>query len=271
MPDVAVGDRCLLGRGELYFDRFDSNNLPTGELFLGNVTSFTILPTDTLAEKYSSAEPSSPLLVRVNVRRLVEMTATLDEYSKENLALAFMGDNVDLLQTTQTRTQQNQGAMKKDRWFQVKDTAASNIPVRGITAVTVRRVTPTISAAVVNVDYKIDVPRARIYFMPTSAVFADGNQWDITYTSSTIVAGSIPTVRGGVNSFVKGFVRFVGRPASGPTWEIEAWTVSINPDSAVPFITDQDFGNFNLKGAVLADLVNHPSEPFFRAISLSNV
>jgi len=263
MSDVAVGNNCLLGRGELYFDRFDTNFARTGERFVGNVTSFGIQPTDTLAEKYSSAEASSPLLVRVNTRRLIEMTAVLDEYTKENLALAFMGDNSTFAQGSTTVSTVNQGVTNPDNWYQIK--TSGGVRVRAVSGVVVNRVLPSPLLLVLNTDYKVDAVRGRIYIIPTSPNVSVG--MTVTVSCSGAVT-SIPTVRAGVSSFIRGFVRFVGKPASGPVWEVEAWDVSISSDSIVGFITDQDFGNMTLKGAVLADLVNNPTEPYFRAYAL---
>ena len=45
MPEVVNGNNILLGRGKIYFDRFDANGARTGELFLGNCPTFEITPT----------------------------------------------------------------------------------------------------------------------------------------------------------------------------------------------------------------------------------
>ena len=40
MPEVVNGNNILLGRGKIYFDRFDATGARTGELFLGNCPTF---------------------------------------------------------------------------------------------------------------------------------------------------------------------------------------------------------------------------------------
>jgi hypothetical protein len=42
MPESVNGNNILLGRGKIYFDRFDTNGARTDELFLGNCPTFEI-------------------------------------------------------------------------------------------------------------------------------------------------------------------------------------------------------------------------------------
>lgn len=265
MPsNVVTPDSIILGRGEVYFDRFNASGIKTGERFLGNCQTFELGVEDEIRDKFSSAEATSPLIKSVNVRRTPGVNIVLDEFDEYNLSLAFMGDRSDFQQTTASPVNEvpPTTSVKKGHWFQL----GGATPRRSISAVAVTGPAGA-PVYVLTTDYLIDAPRGRIYVVPTGAI-ADGASLEVDYTYATIAAGVIPTVQAGISSFVEGFMRFVGKPASGRVWEIEVWKASINPDGRVPFIGD-DFASFTLTGRVLADTAGHPTEPFWRAYKLS--
>lgn len=266
MPsNVVTPDSIILGRGEVYFDRFNASGVKTGERFLGNCQSFEIGIEDEVRDKYSSAEASAPLIKSVNVRRTPRIQVVLDEYDEDNLALAFMGDKADFLQTGASVMNEvpPTTSVKKGYWFQVGSLA---LPRRQISAVTVTG-PGGMPTYVNNTDYIIDAPRGRI-FIVTAGAIANGASLEVDYTFATIAAAALPTVQAGISNFIEGFMRFVGKPGSGRIWEVEVWKASLNPDGNVPFIGD-DFASFTMAGKVLADTTGHPTEPYFRAYKLS--
>lgn len=271
MPsNTVVPTSIILGRGEVYFNRFDSvtAGLKTGERFLGNCESFEIGIEDETRDKFSSAEATAPLIKTVNVRRTPNITIVLDEFDEDNLSLAFMGDKSDYQQSAGTITDEAvpTTSIKKGYWFQLAPAGVLN---RNIVA------TPVIRSAaagggtlyVINVDYIVDAVRARIFVITAGAIPNAGPLF-VTYTRVVLAAGALPTVQAGISPFIEGFLRFVGKPASGRILEVEVWDASLSPDGNVPFIGD-DFANFTLKGKVLADTVGHPLEPYFRVYKLS--
>ena len=60
MPEVVNGNNILLGRGKIYFDRFDSSGVRTGELFLGNCPTFEITPTSARTSRSTRAPTGRP-------------------------------------------------------------------------------------------------------------------------------------------------------------------------------------------------------------------
>ena len=78
MPEAVNGNNVLLGRGKIYFDRFDSAGLKTGELFLGNCPTFEITPSPEEIKKYSSADRAAGLLA--------------SDVLRTSLALRIVGD-----------------------------------------------------------------------------------------------------------------------------------------------------------------------------------
>jgi len=84
-------ENYLYGKGRLYFKPVNE----TGYLDLGNVPKLEIKPTVTKKEHYSSRDGAK--LLDLNPVDTVKMSADFDleEYSSENLNLAFLGDGVD--------------------------------------------------------------------------------------------------------------------------------------------------------------------------------
>jgi len=101
-PSTAL---LMIGKGKLYFDRFDSGGLPTGLRDLGNSPNFTIQPTVESKEHFSSREGVNKKDMTVVLSAGLTVKFTLEEYDKNNLAMALFGDlagsTINLLQTTQ--------------------------------------------------------------------------------------------------------------------------------------------------------------------------
>ena len=257
MSDTVQAGNLLLGRGEVYFDRFDANGLATGERFLGNCTTFEVSNNDDVREKYSSAEASSPLVKRINTRRTMELSIALNEFNKENVALAFMGAEATLSQSSGSFTSGSPDNItaRLDRWVPLQK--------RSVSSVVVKNSAQTVTY-VLNTDYKVDAVAGRLYFVAGGAI-TDAQALKVEYSYAVV---SLPKVQAGVSSFIEGKVRFVGKPATGPTWEVEVWKVSVSPEGALSLIGD-DFAEFTLKAAVLADTSGHPTEPYFAAYKLA--
>lgn len=257
MATNANGDNLLLGRGAVYFDRF-VNGVSTGERHLGNVTKFEVSTEDETVEKYSSVEASSPLLKKVLVRRNVSLALTLEEFSKENLALVLMGENdATFAQTGGGITGEAIAGVEPGRYYKLANRGVSAVVVTGTGG------TPTYN---VTTDYLVDADSGRIYIVPGGTI-TSGTDLEVDYTATAITAGTVDTIRGGVTSVIEGAVRFIGDPSSGPAYEVEVWKVSVNPDGVLAMIGD-DFGAVDMTFAVLSDAANHPAEPLYRAIKL---
>lgn len=256
MAKDASGANVMLGKGKVYFNRLDSSGVPMGERFLGNCTVLEVTTTDELREIYSSAEQSSPLLKSVNVRRTQEFSLTMSEFTKENMALALMGDNSALAQGS--------GSLAATIEIpQVYQGYYYDLTHRNVTAATVVVKNSTeVTTYVLGTDYDEDAVSGRIYIIPGGGI-SDGDEIHVTAYNYT--ADTSTTVRSGVDNTIEGSLRFIGDPATGPIWELEVWSVSMTPEGALGFISD-DYAEFTLKGKVQADSTNHPTEPYFRLI-----
>lgn len=246
----------LLGRGALYFDRFAAGTTTrTGEQHLGNCTVFELTTADETKEKYESMTQASALYKSVTTKRDVELKITGDEFSLDNLSHVLMGTTGTLTQTSGTVTGETLTTKAKGgRWFPTAKRKISTVVVK------VAAYTKTLGT-----DYKVDETSGRIYIVPGGGI-ADDATVTVDYAYATI---SVPKVAGGVSGSVEGYLRFVGDPAAGPKMEVECWRVSFTPDGALGLISD-DYGNWSLKGKVQSDLANHPTEPLYRVLNLTD-
>ena len=107
MPEAHDVENYEVGKGILYFDKFDSDGLPTGLRDLGNAPNFDIgLEVETL-NHWSSRAGIKKKDKSVNVSANAMATFTLDEYDRNNIALALFGtvtgQTVNILMDVQIR------------------------------------------------------------------------------------------------------------------------------------------------------------------------
>jgi len=252
MPETVNGNNILLGRGKIYFDRFDSSGQRTGELFLGNCPTFEITPTSEDIKKYSSADRSADLIASDVLRTTLALRIVGDEFSKENLAMVLFGDTATLTQTGSTVTAEAISGVQQGRYYPLSMRQVSAVTVTGTGG------TPTYD---LDDDYKVDAVTGRIYIVEDGAI-TDGTDIEVDFTYGTI---ALPTIRGMTQTSIKGYLRFVGDPARGPKYECEIWRASIRADGAIGFISDE-YASFTLTGDIESDAANHPNEPHYRLI-----
>jgi hypothetical protein len=245
----------ILGRGMLFIDNFDANGNRTGQQAVGNVTTFDTENKVEVKEKYESMDPASSLYARGVVRETVTLKITGDEFTLDNLQRALLGTIAVITSSGATITAETitpTGGAILNRYY--------DLAHRNITALTdVKQASTTL---VLGTDYTADLVRGRIYLMPTSPTITPGSALtaDYTYATYTYNAVNIATV-----GTIDAYVRFLGNPVKGPTYEAEYWHVSFTPTGQLGFIAD-DFGNWTLEGQVIADTVNHATNPIGRLI-----
>lgn len=248
------GSKLVLGRGKLYFDRFDANGVATGELFAGNCEEFTIENAIEDLKKYDSTIASNPLLKRVILRLTPTVAFSMDEFQKENLALALSGGESTYSQAAATVVAESKSVVNVDRWYK--------LAWRSISAVVVKKGATTLT---IDTDYKVDATTGRIYVVGGGALAA-GDTMLVDYTAAALLTTAVlPKVTIGTSPVIEGSLRFVADNATGPKWHAEFWKLSFQGDGAVGFISD-DWGQFKIKAEVLSDSSNHPTEPLGRLI-----
>lgn len=97
----------LLGRGILYFDRFDEDGLPTGLEDVGNALSFGVQTAVEMLEHYGNRRVLRSVDREEPVSAKASGTFVLDEYDPENLAMHMFGtlegDRVSIMTATRVR------------------------------------------------------------------------------------------------------------------------------------------------------------------------
>jgi len=249
---LADGNRVLLGRGAVYFDRHTAAGVKTGERFLGNCSTFELTMSEETSDFYSSVDAASALIAQVSTRRTTELACVMNEFDQFNLGTALMGDSLAIVNGSGTLTSEVlvTTASVQGRWYPATKRNLSGIAVTGPSG------TPT---HVITTDYLVDAAVGRIYVVEGGGI-ADGStiELDATYSAENLAA-----VAGANAGSVTGNFRFVGDPASGPTVECEIWNAAVHPDGALSLI-GSDYAEFRFKAGVLADTTNHPTEPYFR-------
>jgi len=234
------GANEMLGRGKVFFDRFTPGTTTrTGELDLGNCTIFELEPSTEQKEKYESMDAKSLLYSMAITRVGMKVKITGDEYAIDTMAIPLLGDTIDIAQTTGTATSQPIGpaaGITLNRWYWT-----------GQKSITVTGVQQGATTLVAGTDYIVDSLTGRIFFPSTGAATAAATTW-----TGTWVATSFPNIRPATATPVEGFLRFVGNPVKGPTFEVKLWHVSFKPSGAMAFISE-DFSSFQLEGDVLAE------------------
>jgi hypothetical protein len=248
----------LLGRGMVYLDNFDANGNRTGQQAVGNVTAFDVENKTDIKEKYESMDPASSLYARAVIRETVHLKITGDEFTLDNIARALLGTVTPITAAGATIAAEiitPAGGALLGRYYDLAN--------RNITALTDVKQGSTV--LVLGTDYTADLVRGRIYLLPTSVTITPGSALTADYTFATYTYQSINIASKGT---VDAYVRFIGNPVKGPTYEGEWWHASFTPTGVLGFIAD-DFGNWTLEGLIIADPIGHPLEPIGRLIQIA--
>jgi hypothetical protein len=248
-------ENLLLGKGQVFFDRFDAAGLSTGFKHLGNVETFELNTTDDKVQKFSSMSAGAPLYKEVNRRRAAVLTLTGSEFHPENMALVTMGNLSELVQVaTAVTAEPVSPTTVKGAYYMTKKLGP-------ITAVTV---TFGATPGVLGVDYAIINANVGLWRVLPGTLLTGAVT--IGYTPTAYTSGTGPSmVSGGAAGVIQGAVRFVGDPSTGPDMIVDVWRANVSPNGPVGLIGD-DFATLSLTMAILDDSVLNPSFPLYRII-----
>lgn len=251
-------DNLMLGAGMLFFDRFDSQGASTGARALGNCTSFTLNTAVEKVEKYSAMDKAKRLYKSVIKSIKATGKLTLDEFDAANVALALLGTEGTVTQTSGTVDVGTPFSAVARKGYMVKlgHYSVSDVVVKDSTGTT---------TYTVNTDYTIQNAKAGIIYIPASSTIVDAATIKCSYTYGAV---TLPKIAGAAQGKIEGYLRFVGDPTTGPAYYGEFWKVSISPEGDLGFISD-DFANFTLNFECQDDTANHPTDPMYRVINIS--
>lgn len=245
-----------LGAGEVWFNRFSSGTTKTQWRHLGNVSKLDLTQAVENLEKKSAMTGARGLLKRVVIGSTSELSLTMDEFERENVALGLLGSTAAFSQSSSTATDQAiTGTVKKGQWL---DTGKLKITVTGV------KKSPS-TALVLGTDYEVDSDSGMIRILPGSSTVADGD--------SLLWSGSIPAITSNqinalANSRIEGALRYrSASDAVGPRYMVDFWNISITPDGALSLL-GTEFGEITLKGAVQEDTTKTIGNRYFQMVEL---
>lgn len=249
MPIVHITNEYAIPRGRVYFDRFDANGLPTGEIPLGNCPGFTFTAETEKAEHFSSeaglAEKDAALIVRVNRTG----SLTCDNFSLSNLALFVSGDSETQTQASGTVTDEAHTVLP-GRIYQLGVSNDAPAGVRNITSVVVEPAAGG-AAYVAGTDYNTDLELGRLQIIAGGAISAS----TAVHVSYSRPAGTWTRVKSGSTAEVSGSLRVIADNASGTNRDWFMPKVTLTPSGEIPVIqegtdfTTMEFGVEVLKAS----------------------
>ena len=245
----------FLGRGIIYFDQLDANDQQTGELDLGNCKEFNLSLTTETLEHFNYREAIVVKDKTVVTQLNAEGTIVIDEPNTENMELMLYGSEGTITQTSGSISNVSHTAYS-GKWIRLVDGSGNRI--RQVSSVVV-------TGYDVTDDYTVDGTSGRLYIVPSGDI-VDGSSITISCNYGDI---SLTTTRAFTQNKVEGFIRFIGDPQSGVTYEVEIWKCTLIPDGDIAFIGD-DWAELTFRIEVQKQETDHPNEPYFRIIQLDD-
>lgn len=251
MPVNPDPTQLLLGRGKLYFDRFDSAGSPTGLRFVGEADKFEINPSVSVKDYFTMTKAARTKLAKNIDTQTHEIDIQLREFQPENVAIALLGDSVVLTQAGGAiADEQLSAAATPGRIYKTAE--------RNISAVTAKT---GVTALVAGTDFEvIDAKMGLIHVLPGTVTLDGTKPLSVSYTAAAIAGGT--QIKAGMENKIEGHLVYVGDPAGGPQFDCEVWRVRFQPSGALALLTD-DYATIPLKGEVMDDTANHPTDPLY--------
>jgi hypothetical protein len=236
-PDSA---NIYCGTGEVWFNRQNTDLSYAGFRHLGNVSKLDLTPTVTVIEKKSSMNAVRAVIARAPTETKMELAMVLDEFEKENVALALLGTTRALVQAANAAVVAGTFPTKSLKGYAL-DTGMLNI--------TVTDVKMGATTYVAGVDYLVYPEAGLIAILPGGGI-ADGSV--LTWDGSCAAVASF-AVDGLSSGIITGRLKFRSSvDAVGPRMIVDIHNVSMSPDTALALLGDT-FGEIGLKGSVLPD------------------
>lgn len=221
-----------LGAGKLYFDRFDENDQPTGEYYIGNTTSLTGSTDETREEHYSSDEKERAKDASVVTQSDQTIAWTTDDIQPENLAMLWKGVYEELSVAARTAVVEEFTVMR-GRWYQLGTSPTSPTGARAVTFTTVTddAATPVPIAAG---DYQTDPELGRFYISEDATGVQDGDVVKVTYAEAahtrSVVISQGETIRGAL--------RYIADNTAGVNRDDYWPLIEVSPDGDYEFKAD---------------------------------
>lgn len=236
----------LLGRGSIYFDRFDTAGLRTGFRHLGNCDQFSIANASEKLEMDNYMQQTKAKYASVITSTDNTITISGFEFDTENLALMSLGITSNYTQAAtavvgEVLLPATATNIKGKYLFTAK---------KKITTVAVKQGATTLT---LTTDYVIVDAAQGIIQLTTTGAAADGTAVTVDYTPVAITSGAaVKRVAASVLAECNGQLRFVSNNTTGQNREYVFFKVAMIPNGELSAISDE-FAKFTLTATVLDD------------------
>lgn len=228
-----MSSNYTLGKGKLFFDQFAPNTkTKTGERAFGNAPEFSLTVESETLEHFSSMQGIRTKDDSVTLQTDRTGQFILDDIMLDNVALFFLGTKGTVTQTSGSVTDENIGAVKKDRYYQIGASSGNPTGVRNISAFVLKH-TSGAPTYVAGTDYDVDLTLGRVYIKPTGMI-ADATVVKCDYTRPANTRNQVVVTS---SDTISGALRFVAVNAKGE-----------NHDYYFPYVTISANGDFSLIG-----------------------
>lgn len=220
-----------LGRGELHFGKFRSGSqTPGGERYLGNSPELAFTAEQETLDHFNSDRGIRKKDASVVVEIGYNGNFILDDIMKENLAMFFLGEALEVTDSGGDITGENLGVVKAGLGYQLGTSASTPAGVRQVSSVVVNYGDGD-TEAVEGTDYTVDLKLARITVLEGSAL--DGVEATVDYTVEESTRLQVISK----SDTIEGSLRFIAYNARGE-----------NIDYFMPWVQLTPNGDFALKG-----------------------
>lgn len=250
----ARGEFTKLGKGSLLLDLYNPNTgLLSGASFVGNASAISVSSDTQTAELFSNTQAAGGLVSSTRTRLSYAVTATLNEFTMENLAMFLAGTIVQANQAAVVGATKPIVDALEGRYYELgarKVTAVSGVKDAGAVAL------------VLGDDYDLNAEHGVVYLRPGASHFADGDELTFTFTKGALNIRQLRIGQAGAQVgkliYLSDDANIDGKSAHD---KLTIWKVNINPDGELNFVSD-DYGSYNLSMAVISDGSAHPNDPF---------
>lgn len=230
-----MANNFVLGRGELQLGQFRAGTqIPRGERYMGNSPEIALSAEQETLDHYSSDRGVRVKDASVVLQLNYTGSFILDDISRENLAMFFMGSSAVQTVTASTVTDEEIIGVEQDLRYQLGTSPSAPSGARQVSNVVVKDKTTPATQYTAGVDYLLDPVLARI-----TIVKGGGIANDTSLLVSYSVEASTRDVIISRSMSVEGALRYISRNPAGEQLDYYMPWVKITPNGDFALKSDE--------------------------------
>jgi hypothetical protein len=259
MANTPSPQNYTLGKGVLYFDKYDSSaGTYEGARDLGNSPEVSINIAPEKLEHFSSRGGLKVKDKSVVSEMNMKISFSLDEPNIENLAMMFMAEQEEVTQAAVTAGTKGIASVKQGRYY--------DLGARGITAESVSVETDPAGTPVVKTegtDFVIDYVRGRI-FIPYTSTIVDADEIEVSFDAAEQTYTKLKAMQ---ETEIEGRLIFISDNPVGVNYDLTAHRASLTPSGDLSLI-GEDWMNLSYEAEIMKDETGHPDSPYMDIIKI---